>query len=218
MSFFALSLEKVTIYNNREWLSSAEVRFHSFVADRQLSLPQAQGLMNSDTVEERREIVKSLAVSVLGLWETINIENIPDRHTFTFGDTGRIVFRSTEIPISLDWFLLAVESDKDIRELGTRMDEFLTNERIDKVANSIATVASATITPAAAAGIVLGKELLSAITFLLKGNKDDQLGVIEQSFIRPLHYPNGTRHGVGVQDLSGNMWYNYSIYGTDAEI
>jgi len=215
MSFFALGLEKITIYNNREWFNSAEVRFHSFVSDGHLSLPQAQSLMDTNSDDERREIVKSLATSVLGLWETINIENIPDRHTFTFGDTGRIVFRSAEIPVSIDWFLLAIESDKDIRELGARMDEYLTNERIDKVANAIATVASATITPAAAAGIVLGKELLSAITFLLKGNKDDQLGVIEQSFIRPLHYPNGTRQGIGVQDLSANMWYDYFIYGTD---
>ncbi len=215
MSFFALGLEKVTIFNNREFFNSAEVRFHSFVADKQLSLPGAQGILDANTDEERREIVKSLAPQVMGLWETIEITDIPDRHTFVFGDTGRIVYRSSEIPFSLDWFMLAIDDDTDIRQIGDRLGEYLAEERVDRIANAIITLAGATMGPATAAGIVLGKELISGISYLLKGNRDDQLGVIEQSFIKPLHYPQGTRHGVGIQDLSGNMWYDYFIYGTD---
>ncbi len=215
MGFFALGLEKVTIYSNREWFNSAEVRFHSFVADQQISLPEAQGLLDSDSAAKRRKAVRALAARVLGHWQTIEVTNIPDRHTFTFGDTGRILFRSTEIPTSLDWFMLAIDDDSDIRKLGGRLGEYLTNEKADNLSKAIIALAGVTAGPATAAGIVIGKDLISGITYLLKGNKDDQLGVVEQSFIRPLHYPTGTRHGVGIQDLSGNMWYDYFIYGTD---
>ena len=215
MGFFALGLEKVTIYNNREWFNSAEVRFHSFVVDRQLSLLKAQDLLDARTASQRRKIVRTLAVNVLGLWQTVEVTDIPDRHTFTFGDTGRILYRSAEIPNSLDWFMVAIDDDSNIRRLGQRLGKYLTDQRADNMANAIVTLIGASMGPATAAGIVLGKELIGGISYLLKGNRDDQLGVIEQSFIRPLHYPSGTRHGVGVQDLSGNMWYDYFIYGTD---
>lgn len=218
MGFFALGIQKATIYSNREWFNTAEVRFHSFASNDQLSLPGAQAIMSATTPADRKKIVHGLAVDVLGLWETINIENIPDRHTFEFGDTGRILYRSQEIPPSLDWFMLVIEDDSDIRSLGNKLDQFLTDTRVDSAADAIVTLAGATGNPAAAAGVVLGKLLLRGITFLLKGNEDDQLGVIEQSFIRELHYPKGTRHGVGVQDLSGNMWYDYFIYGTKEKI
>jgi hypothetical protein len=44
MAFFALGLEKVSLFSNREIIGSAEVRFHSFVADEQLSLPGAEAI------------------------------------------------------------------------------------------------------------------------------------------------------------------------------
>lgn len=220
MSFFALGLEKISIYNNSEGFlglfNKAEVKIYSFVmADKQLNLPDAQKLLNSTSQEEKRKLTKQLAESVMGYWESITIEGIRDRHTIDFGDTGKIVYRSNKIPNSLDWFMLVIESDQDIRDFGTNLSEYLTNDRVDKITNAIVTAASTTLSPAAAAGVVLGKELLSAITFMMKKNKDDQLGVIEQSFIRPLHYPKGTRHGIGIKDVTGNMYYDYFIHGTD---
>jgi len=216
MAFFALGLEKVTIFSNREWwFGEAEVRFHSFATDRQLSLPDAQGLVSAQSLQEKRVLARKLAQDVLGRWETINVENIPDEHTFEFGDTGRILYQSDSIPNRVDWFMLAVDDDRGLRDVGAGLDEFLTDDRTDKIANAIVALASASGNPAAAAGIVLGKQLLKGIAFVLKRNADDQLGVIEQSFIRPLHYPKGTRQGVGVQDLTANMWYDYFIYGTN---
>ena len=203
MAFFAFGLEKVTIYSNREWFSSGEARFHSFVSHDQLSLPGAQALLDAKTFDERRTAVKILAQEVVALWETVKIENIPDRHTFEFGDTGRILYRSKNIPTSFDWFMLAVEDDSDIREIGERLGSFLTSNKVDSIAKAIMDLAGKTVNPAAAAGIVLGKFLLKGISSILKGNADDQLGVVEQSFIRPRDYPRGSRHGTGIQDLSG---------------
>ncbi len=215
MTFFALGLEKVSLYSNSEVIGSAEVRFHSFVADSQLSLPGAEAIQTANTREERVQVVADLIPAVVGKWETIPIQNIPDRHTFSFGDTGRIIYRATEIPQSLDWMMLVIEDDRDIRNFGTDLDSFFTDDRMDSAASAIVTLAGVTASPASAAAIVLGKMVVKAVTFITTGNEDDQLGVVEQSFIRPLHYPQGTRHGVGVGDLSGNMWYDYFIYGTE---
>jgi hypothetical protein len=215
MSFFALGIEKATIYSNREVFSPAEVRFHSFVADQQLSLPEAERLVSATDVEERREIVRNMVPAVAAKWETIPIGGIPDRHTFVFGDTGRIVYRAAEIPLAIDWLMFVIEDDSDIRQFGSQIDEFFTDDRLDNVASSIIALSGAAMTPPVAAGIALGKMMVRGFTFFAKGNQDDQLGVIEQSFIRPLHFPQGTRHGVGIQDLSSNMWYDYFIYGTD---
>ena len=82
MAFFALGLEKVSLFSNREIIGSAEVRFHSFVADEQLSLPGAEAIQTERDPVARREIVRELVPAVIGKWETIPIQNIPDRHTF----------------------------------------------------------------------------------------------------------------------------------------
>ena len=216
VSLFALGLEKVTIYSNREWFNSAEVRFHSIVvADEELSVPGAERIMVADTLEERREIVRSSINQIVQEWKSTNITDIPDRHTFVFGDTGQIVYKSSKIPTKLCWCMLVIDDDTDIRSLGDEINNHLTDDGVNEVLKAIAALASTNITPAAAAGIVLGKELIGLVTEILKGNKDDQIGVINQSFIRPLHYPQGTAHGIGVQDWSGNMWYDYFIYGSD---
>ena len=215
MAFFALGLEKVSLFSNRKIIGSAEVRFHSFVADEQLSLPGAEAIQTERDSAARREIVRELVPAVIGKWETIPIQNIPDRHTFTFGDSGRILYRSSIIPTSLDWMMLVIEDDRDIQDLGSDIEEFFTDDRLDSAAGAIMTLAGVASSPAAAAGIVLGKMVVKGITFVTQNNEDDQLGVIEQSFIRPLHYPAGTRHGVSVGDLSGNMWYDYFISGTN---
>lgn len=216
MNFFALGLEKATIYANREW-GKAEVKFWSFVADQQFSLPQADDILSASKKEEKRTIVRELIPSFLTRWEGITIGHIPDRHTFVFGDTGRILYRAKKIPLTLDWIMFVIEDDTDIRTLGEQLGTFFTDEKVDTIAAAITTLAGLTATPAVAAGIVLAKELIRGVSFVLKKNENDQLGVVEESFIRPRDYPTGTRHGVGVADLSGNMWYDYFIYGIEEE-
>ena len=76
------------------------------------------------------------------------------------------------------------------------------------------TIASVTASPQTAAAIIIVKSLVKGITFFMKKNKNDQLGLLEQSFIRELHYPNGRRTADGVQDLTKNMKYDYTIFGT----
>lgn len=212
MNFF-LILDRAQIHKKHEFLNKAEVKFYSFVADGQFSMPELDQLLSTQNPEELRPMIKTAAQSIIGKWEGVEIQNVKAGHIFEFGDTGRILFRSQEIPDSIDWIMFVVEIDDDIRNLGSRIDEILPDEDIDSLANNIITIASSAATPQATAAIAISKMLVRGITSFMKSNKNDQLGVIEQSFIRGLHYPNGKRTAAGVSDLTGNMWYDYTIFG-----
>ncbi|MBA3543390.1 MAG: hypothetical protein H0T83_02980 [Chthoniobacterales bacterium] len=42
---------------------------------------------------------------------------------------------------------------------------------------------------------------------------DRQLGAVTVSFIRPEHYPQGIRESREVHDMTGNMFFDYTIFG-----
>lgn len=67
-------------------------------------------------------------------------------------------------------------------------------------------IVAGTATPAAT-GIVIRNMLGRGFTFALGENEDDPTGVLEESFIRALHYPQGTPHATtaGVTDLPRNV-------------
>lgn len=214
MSFY-LILDRAQIHKKYEFLGKAEVKFYSFVADSQFSLPALDALLGTETPAEVRPMIVEAAKAILSRWESVEIQNVKAGHIFEFGDTGRILHRSNSIPESLDWIMMVAELDGDVRDLGNQIEELLPEEDIDTLANNILTLASAAVTPQATAAIAISKLLIKGITFFMKKNKNDQLGLIEQSFIRGLHYPTGKRTAAGVTDLTGNMWYDYTIFGTD---
>jgi hypothetical protein len=214
-TFFALGLEKAMIYSTHRWFHTATVKFWSFVADQQFSLPQADDLRRATTDDARRSIVRDQISAALSRWESVEISHIPDRHTFQFGDTGRILYQAASIPMTLDWVMFVIDDKRDVRKLGTDLGAYFTDEKVGTVATAIIEVLGYAVNPAVAAGILLAKEVMKGITYFMKNDEDDQLAVVEQSFIRPRDYPTGKKHGVGVQDLSGNMWYDYFIYGME---
>lgn len=212
MSFY-LILDKAKIHRKFDVLS-AEIRFYSFVNAGQLSLPGLDALMGAEDAADLRKGVREMGQHVLARWESIRVDRIRAGHTFLFGDTGRVLYRSDAIPTSLDWTMLVIEDDQDVRNLGSRIDELLPDDAVDQLAGHLRTFVGATQTPAAMAAIALSKALIRGVTYVLKGNNNDQVGVVEQSFVREMHYPDGRRNAKEVQDLSGNMWYDYTIFGT----
>jgi hypothetical protein len=211
-AFFAMGIEKMQIVSNREWIGNAEVKFWSFASDEKIQLP-VEDTFASQSLDEQRAAVRSAADTVLGMWEGIEIDNVEDGHTIRWGDTGVILFQRDYIPMMLNWTMFAMESDDDIRQMGSAVQNFLTDERVNSIAGSIRAIAGTSASPASAAALTLGKQVMQAVTTNMMGNEDDQLAVIQQSFIRPRDYPAGTRQGVGVQSMKGNAWYDYFIYG-----
>ncbi len=214
MSFY-LILDRAQIQKKYEFLGKAEAKFYSFVADSHFSMPVLDSLMDIKSVDEMRPKIADAAKAVLSKWEGVEVRNIRADHVFEFGDTGRKLHESDSIPDSLDWIMLVIELDRDVRELGNHIQDILPDSEIDSLAKNIIALASAATTPQVTAAIAITKFLAKGITHFMKKNKNDQLGLVEQSFIRELHYPNGKRTANEVTDLTGNMWYDYTIFGTE---
>jgi len=214
MSFY-LILDRAKIHKKHEFLNAAEVKFYSFVHDGQLSIPELDELSSISDPQEKRSSVREMAKLVLNKWEGVEVQNVMAGHIFQFGDTGRILYRAKDIPDALDWIMLVIENDKDVRTLGEQIDQVLPNSQIDSLSLNLMTILSVAATPQTAAAIAISKALIRGITFFMKNNENDQLGMVEQSFIRELHYPEGKRTAAGVQDLTGNMWYDYTIFGVN---
>jgi hypothetical protein len=215
MGFFTLILDRARIHKKFEWLNPAEVQFYSFVADERLSLPELNQFTTAASPEEKRATIREAARSILNRWEGVEVRNVEAGHIFRFGDTGRILYRSQTIPQTLDWIMLVIENDDDVRKLGANIDQVLPDSQADSLAANIMTLASSAASPQTAAAIAVAKVLIRGVTFFLKNNENDQLGLVEQSFVRQLHYPDGKRTKAGVEDLTGNMWYDYTIFGTE---
>jgi hypothetical protein len=147
---------------------------------------------------------------------SIEARHIGPGHVFDF-DTGKCLLQLDRIPDFLEWQMLVLESDQDIRDLAGMIKELLPDEKVDTLAASLLGLAGAVSAPGAAtkAAITLTKFLFNGVTRVLMNNENDQIGLVSQSFVRPLHFPKGTRTSALVDDLTRNMWYDYTIFGTE---
>lgn len=212
MAFFTLMLDRVQVDKVREF-GKAEVRFYSFVHDEQFSLPELSNLMGSANFTETRDKVRGAAQALVGRWESIEAQHIGRGHVFDF-DTGKSLVRLDRIPTFLEWQMLVIESDADLRQIGQLMDKILPDNEIDSVASAVMAAAGVAASPISKAAILLAKFVFSGIAKVIRGNKDDQLGLVCQSFVRPIHFPKGNMSCALVDDLTRNMWYDYTIFGT----
>lgn len=214
MSFFALGIERLKIISNREWFGSAEVKFWSFASDEGWEFPKFESFQSlSET--DRNLLVQKALKSVAQGWTSHEYQYVSDEQVITYGDTGVILYERENIPNRLHWTMFGLESDEQVRNLGAALDDFFTEDRVNSIAKAVLAVTATAASPVTAAALVLAKHSMQGVTTLLKGRGDDQIALIRQSFIRPLHFPTGTRHGVGVSSLLGNMWYDYFIYGIE---
>jgi len=214
MASCILRLEQAKIYKIYEPMpfDKGEIKFYSFVADENLSIPALDALLTAADPDEVRAQIKDVSRGILDLWESVLIEKVKKNHVFTFGNTGKVLYRSEAIPERLDWLMLVVEIDRDIRNLGAHIDEILPDDRADGLASSVVSLAGLTAAPQVAAAVAISKFLLRSVTAFMEKNENDQVGLIEQSFIRSLDYPNGRLVGDDIQDLTGNMWYDYTLF------
>ncbi len=213
MEFFAFRLNKIKILNNREW-GKGELKILSFITGGDMGLPVLDNFQNTNNENEKREIIKAAAQSVLAAKELIQIDNIKDGHQAFFGDTGYALYTADKIPVSFNWSLLAFENDDDVRTLGKEINNIINKPEFDSFISNVLVLAGAAANPAAAAGIAIAKFTFGIVTNQMAKNKDDQIGVVYQSFNKFEHYPHGERKKDDVPDLSNNMFVDYSIFGT----
>ncbi|WP_319779040.1 hypothetical protein [Maridesulfovibrio sp.] len=213
MEFFVFRLNKLKILDNREWFSG-EVKVLSFITGKDVNLPALDALQKTTDIEEKRWLIRTAAKSVLSSKELMQIDNVKDGHQMTFGDTGYALYTADSIPVSFNWSLMLIEIDEDINALGAQIDSIINAPEFDTFTTDVLTLVAAATNPAALAGVAIVKHIFGAVANTMLNNKDDQIGLAYQSFNRFEHYPHGERKRDGVPDLSGNVFIDYSIFGT----
>lgn len=198
--------------------NKGEVKFFSFVAtDKTLSLPALDALMGKTDVREIMDGLKPAISEVTNhIWESVLIRNIRKRHKFTFGDTGKALLNvvSEDPPTQIDWLMLVVEIDEDIRDIGNKAKALVEDSALEDVAKNIAVISALPFGTTAMAAFSIATSLIRGIGSIMADNNNDQVGYIDQSFLLGDDINIGIdncRTGVEVQDLTANMWYNYRL-------
>ena len=99
--------------------------------------------------------------------------------------------------------ILIMESDRDIREIGTQVEEIVKSKAVDLGIKAIVAT-----NPGAAATLGILKELTQIIAGLLKNNKDDELYRVEGTFLRDYMVPYHINRSYEVSNNYVNMNLN----------
>lgn len=215
-----LDLHRAKVHKIYEPLpfDKGEMKFFSFVsADKALSLPMLDALMGTQDVEEIMAGLRpAIALVADQIWESVLIEGVRKRHVFAFGDTGRALlnYRSETPPTQVDWILLLVEIDKDVRNIGRKAIELVEADELETVAQKIAVLGATPYGTTAMAAFTISTFLIKAIGRIMEDNRNDLVGYIDQSFLLGDDFGVGrdqARNGLQIQDIRANMWYDYTL-------
>lgn len=215
---FYFRLDRIFIHDNGvsrlfKKLDKANVHIYSFITTGNDALPALKGFTNAKPKEEQIEIIKKAVAQVMSSRLFTPIENVKDEHELTFGDTGFVLYQADKIPEDLNWQLVVIGSKDKIRTEAQMLNDVFKDSTFDSFLANILLVLSTSVNPAVTAGIEIGKYLTSFILNQYAKKQDDQLGIVYQSWNRQEHYKHGKRFKDGVNDLTKNMVYDYSMFG-----
>lgn len=216
--YFTVRLNRIRIINNQEW-GPAEVRILSFVTAGNDSLPILEGYLDTNSDDEKRSIIKQAARDLVSFREFIEVDHVRDESYLTFGsaDAGMAVFTTDKIPIDLNWSLVLIERDKDIRDIGDALQAILSSNEFDNFATELIGLIVGVSNPEIVIAFKLGKYIAMQIGKGLANNKDDQIGIFAESLNRFEHYLHGERKRDDVRGINGNIFVDYTIFGTEYE-
>ena len=223
---FYFRINRLKVVNNREGrnllrvfgMDRAEVQLNSFITTDQSRLPQLDDYLATNDLQHKQAILTDAVHQVVNSRTFTTIHNVTDNHVMTFGDTGYVLYQSEQIPSHLDWILLAIESDRDARDIGADMAAVTRDPHFEVFNAKFAKLAATVANPYFAAGVeiakLVGNRLLEGG---LRSNQDDMIGLLYTSLNRQEHYYHGERKVDQVPDLTNNMYVDYSLFGFDAE-
>jgi hypothetical protein len=221
---FYFKINKIKIIDNKEsgflffHKDLANINLDNFFTTSDVVFPKLDKYISYATAKDDRSkeiAIADMVVDTIRNRTTIQIDCVKDNQILTFGDTGCALYRSGTIPNDIGWCLIAIESDKEIRKIGTTIDEVINHPAFKIFATSFAGLIGLSSTPAFSASLAVIKYIGQQIATSMKNNKDDMVGLINMSLNRWEHYPNGERKSEGISDLTGNMLVDYSIFGFD---
>jgi len=221
---FYFRLNKLKIKDNKEGKrfllfgpSFAEVKIYSFVTTGNVEFPGMDELLHTDNKTTRQEIFRTIMESVDSGKVLTEIKNVRDNSSLTFGDSGIVIYKSDKIPDQLNWTLLVIECDEDIRNFADRLDKVIKGKDFQKYSADLLIALGTIVNPAYGAVVGLTKYFCHYFIGRLKKNKDDLIGITSMSLNRIEHYPHGERKVDDVWDLTRNIQIDYSMFGYEDE-
>lgn len=156
---FYFRLEAVKILKNRE-LFKGEVRFVS--------------LVSTDLVPKEDQTIKV---------ETQLFENVQDGSFLDLG-RGKLLYHSKKLPNFLNWSLLIIEDDEDIRKTGKVIQNILKSKSFTSIEDGLKLLLQSQ--PQALVAEKMLKSAAELIAGVLVENKNDQIGLLDTTFIHKL--------------------------------
>ena len=194
----------------------AQVKFLSFVTRSDQSVPDLDDWVRTNDPAAKKSALQTLVADVLSTRALTEVDRVQDNVPVSFGDTGLILYEAEEIAEAFTWTFLAIRSSRAVREAAGDVNDVLSEPDFGSFATSVFSLIKAGSTlanPAYAAAIEVAKFVAQVGARRLMRKGDRQLGAVTVSFIRPEHYPQGIRESHDVHDMTGNMFFDYSIFG-----
>jgi hypothetical protein len=194
----------------------AQVKFLSFITPSNQNVPQLDKWMKTNDPAAKQAALQKLVSKTLNSRALTEIDRVRDNVPVNFGDTGLILYETEDIPEAFTWTFVAVRSSLDLREAAADVNEILSEPGFASFSTNLLGLiqaGSALANPAYAAAMEMAKFVAQASARRLMKKGDRQLGAVTVSFIRPEHYPQGIREGHEVHDMTGNMFFDYTIFG-----
>lgn len=127
---------------------------------------------------------------------SVVFEGIRRKTELPLGPGGLTLYRTSngKVPEFLDYRILIVELDEDVRQAGAILDAVRQDVQFDQFRTALLTAATVAAPPAAL--VTAATDLtLNVLTRLLKADKDDQLLLVQGSFSNTFD-ALGTRYGL----------------------
>ena len=194
----------------------ASVKFLSFVTPSAQNMPDLDEWIHENDSAAKQSALTTLVGNTLAARALTEVDQVRDNVPVSFGDTGLILYEAEDIPEAFTWTFLAIRSERDLREAAADVDEILRDPGFGGFSQnllSLIQIGTSTINPAYAAGIEVAKFAAQVGARRLMNKGDRELGAVTVSFIRPEHYPAGVRESHDVHDMTGNMFFDYTIFG-----
>jgi len=221
MPLFSFRIKRIFVRDNREF-GNGELKIISFITTEDAPLPILDGFFETNDPAEKKKLVKAAVETVISSKTLMQLGYVTDNHNIYFGNTGYSLWTSGVFLKSFNWQMILAEMDDDIRHIGDRIRETINTPEFDSFLNNLMVLASVSANPTVTVAIQAGKYVLNQVAAALLNNKDDQVGLVYQSFIDGVDYNLENeleKQGYfnteikDIPDMSGNLSMDIQMVG-----